>query len=48
MADKRTGPGDAARRGKRAAPTIDLTAADVTPAPASEPAPAADPPPQPR
>jgi len=42
MAEKRTGPGEAARRGKRAAPTIDLTATDVTP-PAGETAPAPPP-----
>lgn len=54
MADKRTGPGahEGARRGKRAAPTIDLTATEVKPAaaagkPAGEPAPAAPPPPAP-
>ena len=43
MADKRTQPGapEAARRGKRAAPTIDLTATEVKPT-ASEP----EPPPQ--
>jgi hypothetical protein len=35
MAEKRSGPGEGARRGKRAAPTIDLTATDVTP-PAAE------------
>ena len=49
MAEKRSGPGEGARRGKRAAPTIDLTATDVTP-PAAESAPpqaAAEPPPQP-
>lgn len=52
MADKRTGPGAhvGARRGKRAAPTIDLTATEVKPAaaagePAAEPAQAAPPPP---
>jgi len=48
MADKRTGPGEAARRGKRAAPTIDLSATDVTPAPAASeaaPEPPAEPPP---
>jgi hypothetical protein len=54
MADKRTRPGahEGARRGKRAAPTIDLTATEVQPAagpsePAAEPAPAAPPPPTP-
>jgi hypothetical protein len=54
MADKRTGPGahEGARRGKRAAPTIDLTATEVKPAaaadkPAAEPAQAAPPPPAP-
>ena len=57
MADKRTGPGapEAARRGKRAAPTIDLKATEVKPSPvagepqpqtAAEP-PAAPPPPEP-
>ncbi|MBI3702916.1 MAG: hypothetical protein HY244_03465 [Rhizobiales bacterium] len=52
MADKRTGPGahEGARRGKRAAPTIDLTATEVKQAaaadePAAAPAPAAPPPP---
>jgi len=37
MADKRTGPGahEGARRGKRAAPTIDLTATEVKPAAAA-------------
>ena len=52
MADKRTGPGahEGARRGKRAAPTIDLTATEVKPAaaadkPAAEPSPQAAPPP---
>ena len=51
MADKRTGPGahEGARRGKRAAPTIDLTATEVKPAaaadkPAAEPSSAAPPP----
>jgi len=54
MADKRTGPGahEGARRGKRAAPTIDLTATEVKPAaaagkPAAGPAHAAPPPPAP-
>jgi hypothetical protein len=54
MADKRTGPGahEGARRGKRAAPTIDLTATEVKPAaaagkPAAEPAQASPPPPAP-
>jgi len=54
MADKRTGPGahEGARRGKRAAPTIDLTATEMKPAaaagePAPEPAQAAPPPPAP-
>jgi archaellum component FlaC len=54
MADKRTGPGahEGARRGKRAAPTIDLTATEVKPAaaagePVAEPAQAAPPPPVP-
>lgn len=54
MADKRTGPGahEGARRGKRAAPTIDLTATEVKPAaaagePAAEPAQAVPPPPAP-
>ena len=48
MADKRTGPGahEGARRGKRAAPTIDLTATEVKPAAAAA-KPAAEPPPQP-
>jgi len=57
MADKRTEPGapEAARRGKRAAPTIDLKATEVKPSPvagkpqpqaAAEP-PAAPPPPPP-
>lgn len=36
MADKRTAPGETARRGKRAAPTIDLTATEVTPQPKPE------------
>src|SRR5512139_583134 len=43
MADKRTGPGDAARRGKRAAPTIDLKATEVTPAAPEPPQAAAEP-----
>ncbi len=48
MADKRTGPADVPRRGKRAAPTIDLTAADMTPAPTPEPqAVTSEPPPAP-
>ncbi|MBI2714201.1 MAG: hypothetical protein HYX37_07060 [Rhizobiales bacterium] len=48
MADKRTGPGahEGARRGKRAAPTIDLTATEVKPAAAAG-KPAAEPPPPP-
>jgi hypothetical protein len=47
MADKRKAPqgSDAAR--KRKAPTIDLTATDVTPPPAPEPQPGADPAPEP-
>jgi hypothetical protein len=51
MADKRTGPGahEGARRGKRAAPTIDLKATEVKPVaaagePTAEPAQAAPPP----
>jgi hypothetical protein len=54
MAEKRTGPGahEGARRGKRAAPTIDLTATEVKPAAAAgktaaDPASAAPPPPAP-
>ena len=46
MAEKRTGPRESARRGKRAAPTIDLTATEVTPPP-SEPAAEPSPPPLP-
>ena len=47
MADKRKAPqgSDAAR--KRKAPTIDLTATDVTPPPTPEPQPGADPAPEP-
>ena len=47
MADKRKAPqgSDAAR--KRKAPTIDLTATDVTPPPTPEPQPGADPAPKP-
>ena len=50
MADKRTGPGahEGARRGKRAVPTIDLTATEVKPAVSeSAPAPPQEPPQQP-
>lgn len=42
MADKRTTPDAAARRGKRAAPTIDLTATEVQQATAAGEPPAAD------
>ena len=51
MADKRKAPGapEAARRGKRSAPTIDLTATEVQPtSTADEPPPQAAPPPPPQ
>lgn len=50
MADKRTGPGEPGRRGKRAAPTIDLTATEMKPAESEstpEPQQAAPPPQEP-